>query len=112
MISHPAVEKRFQLSLDEDASDDGIGVELINPQVEASLLPPGEGGAQRRMRAGERLASGFHHKLMIHALIRPRIKYGAGSPGTFSQREKEIRSTASLVQQQSAPRSHPTLPGA
>ena len=31
----------------------------------------------------------LHYKLMLHALVRPRIKYGAGSPGTFSRREKE-----------------------
>ena len=33
--------------------------------------------------------SNFHYKRTIHSLIRPRIKYGAGSSGTFSRREKE-----------------------
>ena len=29
---------------------------------------------------------------MLHSLIRPRIKYGAGSAGTFSRREKGSQS--------------------
>ena len=47
----------------------------------ASLLPPGEGGAKRRMRAWQPLAKQLYYKLTAHALIRP--------PGTFSQWEKE-----------------------
>ena len=46
-----------------------------------SLLPPGEGGAKRRMRARQLLAEQLYYKLTAHALIRP--------PGTFSQGEKE-----------------------
>ena len=47
----------------------------------AFLLPPGEGGAKRRMREGERLASKFRYTLIFHSLIRP--------AGTFSRWEKE-----------------------
>jgi len=47
----------------------------------ASLLPPGEGGAKRRMRARQLLAEQLYYKLTAHALIRP--------SGTFSQWEKE-----------------------
>jgi len=53
-----------------------------------SLLPPGEGGAKRRMREWQSLANPLHYKRTTHSLIRPRIKYGAGSAGTFSRREK------------------------
>ncbi len=41
------------------------------------------------MREGKRLAGKFRYKLIFHSLIRPRIKYGAGSTGTFSRWEKE-----------------------
>ena len=41
------------------------------------------------MRAGERLAGKLRYGLISHSRIRPRIKYGAGSAGSFSQGEKE-----------------------
>jgi hypothetical protein len=41
------------------------------------------------MRACQFRTFQLHYKLMVHALICPRIKYGASSPGTFSRREKE-----------------------
>ncbi len=46
-----------------------------------SLLPPGEGGAKRRMREWQSLANQLHYKRKIHSLIRP--------SGTFSRWEKE-----------------------
>jgi len=45
-----------------------------------SLLPPGEGGAKRRMREWQSLANQLHYKRTTHSLIRPK--------GTFSRREK------------------------
>ena len=55
----------------------------------AYLLPPGEGGAKRRMRARQRFAEQLYYKLTTHALIRP-----TGTPyqvrgRLFSRGEKE-----------------------